>query len=488
VSRSTLEQPPATRAASDGANTALQPIRAKLASPSGGAIALALATAAQNVLGLAFTLIFARWLGASGYASLAVLVSAFLVLSVPGTALQVAVARRLGRATSLAHAAAGRRRAESDAARVVASAWPWIRAVALATAICGGVGLAAREPLAGSLAIDEPWAAGLLPATAAAWALLCVARGAWQALGRYRLVAASIVADATLRICAGVVLVAGGLGVAGAFAASVASFLVVAAVLIFRLRGTAPPRAAASAQPSIGRLVSESAVPMAALGILLAMQEIHVIFAKHLNADRIAGGYAAVAVAAKTIVWVAVGLAMYTVPEAARRSAAGRDPRVAALHALAILGLCSLGMVAIFAIAGRTVIRAAFGEELTAAVSALAPLGAAMSGLAVAYVLAQYHVALGRRLPLAVLACALLVELAVCAAFGQDPQLLAWGLAAVFSGAATVLAAYGFAPLPAGTDAHPAAPVVAVATRVDAATAVGHADARDQAQEQATRR
>ena len=53
------------------------------------------AVIAQNVLALVFTIIFARLLGAAGYGSLAVLVSAYIILMVPGSALQIAVAREL---------------------------------------------------------------------------------------------------------------------------------------------------------------------------------------------------------------------------------------------------------------------------------------------------------------------------------------------------------------------------------------------------------
>lgn len=410
-----------------------------------GALPLALATAAQNVLGLLFTLVFARWLGAGGYASLAVLVSAFLVLSVPGTALQVATARRLGQAASLAsrHDRANQR--ASTPAHAAAGAWPWLRALALITAGSLVLGLAAREPLARLLAVDTAWGAGLLPATAASWALLGVARGAWQALGHYRLVAASIVGDASLRIVAAAALVACGLDVTGAFAGSGVSFVVVALVLLALLHRSAPPRRVLAPHPPLLRLVRESAVPTAVLALLLALQELHVILAKHLNPDRVAGGYAAVAVAAKAIMWVAVGLSMYVVPESVRRISRARDPRTPALHAGALLTACAVAVVALFIVAGNELIRAAFGPELTGAMSALFPLGVAMALLAGTYVLAQYHVALGRRLPLPVLCAALAIEIAAALRFGHDPNLLAWALVAVFFATTVMLAASGLA-------------------------------------------
>ena len=57
------------------------------------ATGLAAATLASNAIALLFTVLFARLLGADGYGSLAALISMFLILAVPGSALQVVVAR-----------------------------------------------------------------------------------------------------------------------------------------------------------------------------------------------------------------------------------------------------------------------------------------------------------------------------------------------------------------------------------------------------------
>jgi glycosyltransferase involved in cell wall biosynthesis len=57
------------------------------------AAGMAAATLASNAIALLFTVLFARILGAEDYGSLAALVSTFLILAVPGSALQVAVAR-----------------------------------------------------------------------------------------------------------------------------------------------------------------------------------------------------------------------------------------------------------------------------------------------------------------------------------------------------------------------------------------------------------
>src|SRR5215204_926779 len=62
-------------------------------SESGKAAGLAAATLVNNGIQLLFTVVFTRLLGATGYGTLAALISAFLILLVAGQSLQVAAAR-----------------------------------------------------------------------------------------------------------------------------------------------------------------------------------------------------------------------------------------------------------------------------------------------------------------------------------------------------------------------------------------------------------
>src|SRR4051812_1703787 len=64
-------------------------------SDAGKAAGMAIAQLAANVISLAFVIVFARVLGDDGYGSLGSLLSLFLILYVPGQALQVAVAREV---------------------------------------------------------------------------------------------------------------------------------------------------------------------------------------------------------------------------------------------------------------------------------------------------------------------------------------------------------------------------------------------------------
>ena len=71
------------------------------------AAGLAVATIAQQLMAVVFTIVFTRILGTDGYGSLAALINLTVILLVPGSALQVVAARqgtlgRLGRGGELA--------------------------------------------------------------------------------------------------------------------------------------------------------------------------------------------------------------------------------------------------------------------------------------------------------------------------------------------------------------------------------------------------
>src|SRR5215204_5781567 len=64
-------------------------------SDTGKAAGMAVAQLVANAVALTFVVVFARILGDDGYGSLGSLLSLFLILYVPGQALQVAVAREV---------------------------------------------------------------------------------------------------------------------------------------------------------------------------------------------------------------------------------------------------------------------------------------------------------------------------------------------------------------------------------------------------------
>jgi glycosyltransferase involved in cell wall biosynthesis/O-antigen/teichoic acid export membrane protein len=402
------------------------PLRTRLAgSPTMQAAGLAFATLAANAIALLFTIVFARLLGADGYGSLAALVSTFLVISVPGSALQVAAARET---------ALGRLGPRDELAATVRG-WTGRLAGLLVAAIVIGVVL--REPLASLVGVSETWAAAAIPATGMLWLALSLERGVLQGAGAYRPVGISIVAEASGRLVVGALLVALGAGVAGAYLGTPLAFLATGAWLVVQLRRRL---GAGGAEPvhrhRLRDLIGGAWAPVAGLTLLAVLQNIDVIIVKREIGGDVAGSYAAAAVAAKSIVWVAIGVGLYLLPEATRRAAQDLDPRPVLIRALAIVAILAVPMLALFAVAPELLLRVAFGEKYTASASALVVLGAAMSLLAVAYLAVQYMLALGRTSFLWILGLTAVAEPLLLTAGGETPL----GVAAVVFGLQCVAA------------------------------------------------
>ncbi len=400
------------------------------------------AVIAQNVLALIFTIIFARLLGASGYGSLAVLVSAYIILMVPGSALQIAVAREVS----------GERAAGSP--DVGAGVHRWLVRLAIGTVLVGLVAIPLRSVIGAIINVDDLWGAAAIPVTAMLWVILCVERGVLQGFERYRAVAFSIVGEATSRIVFALVLVGIGLDVTGAFLGAALGFLAMALALSVPLRRVLPaPDPAKAGEARLRELLVGARAPVIALTLLLAIQELHVIVVKHEASGDAAGSYAVAAVAAKAIIWIAVGLGMYLVPEAARRSKTGEDARAILLRCLALIVGAGIPMVLIFVAAGKPLLKAVFGEDLTLASDALPWLGLAMVLLACTYLSVQYLLALHRYRFIWVLALAVVVEVVALISIGADLTRVAMALLAVQAVCAAVVLFLALGRRPPGAEA-----------------------------------
>jgi len=382
-------------------------MRVVTASDTGRAAGLAGAVLAMNVLALVFTVVFARTLGPSGYGSLAALISAFIILMVPGSALQIATAREVSHALAEDDPSAG------------AGVRRWLGHLAVATLVVALAAVPARFLIAAAINVDQEWAAAAVPVTAMLWAMVSVERGALQGFQRYRLVGFSLVGEAAFRLAFAIPLVAAGLDVTGAFLATGVALVAVGLALSVPLHRLLP-LLGTEGDKGVRELLTGSWIPVIGLTLLFALQEVHVIVVKHEASSDAAGSYAVAAVAAKAIIWIAVGLGMYLLPEAARRSRTGVDARPILQRTLAVIVAASVPMVLVYAAAGHQLLGLVFGEDLTAASGALPWLGLAMGLLACSYLCVQYLLALGRASFIWILAVAGVLEVLLVAGIGAN--------------------------------------------------------------------
>jgi O-antigen/teichoic acid export membrane protein len=359
------------------------------------AVGLAGAMVINNVIALGSVIVFSREL--SDYGSLAALVSYFLILAVVGYAMQVATARE----AVLGHLGVG--------PGMAATIRNWIKVTLLFTAVMTVLSVLARHPIAEAVGVKYQWAAALGIPAGCLYLLLCMMRGFLQGLGDYRSVGISLIGEQAARLAIGGVL-AIGLGVTGAYIGTPLSFVAMMLYCAVPLRRRLG-RAQAGKRPAVELWVHVARAwpAIAALGIIAVLQNIDIIAAKHRFSSELASSYSATAVAAKVLIWVAMGAGFYLVPEVSRRRAHGEDTRPVLAKALAIVGVAAIPCLLIYGLLPRLLIRAAFGSNRLLAVDALFILGLAFTVLAATYLAVQYMLAQKRTwflLPLGLVAVA----------------------------------------------------------------------------------
>ena len=278
----------------------------------------------------------------------------------------------------------------------------WTRSCSLAFVAVAAVSVLLRQPLARAhrRRPSVPWAAAAIPPTGVLWMLLCLQRGA--AAGAARVSAGRRVdrrRGGPARLVFGAAAGRRRRWASPArFLGTPLAFVVVGAVAGAR---AAPARRARAADHgplrTLRSLVGDGGCPIAGARLLASLQNIDVIMAKHQLSGDDAGSYAAAAVAAKAVVWVAIGIGLHLLPEATRRAAAGLEPRPVLLRALAIAAVVAAPGAARSSRSRPSCCCASPSAPTSRqAADALLVLGAAMTLLAVTYLTVQYMLALRR--------------------------------------------------------------------------------------------
>jgi O-antigen/teichoic acid export membrane protein len=354
------------------------------------AVGLAGAMIINNVIALGSTVVFARLL--DDYGSLAALISYFLILSVVGQALQVATARE----GVLGHLGVG--------ASLLATVKRWTRSLVVVTVAVTVVSILLRDPIAQAVGVKgDQWAAAIGLPAGCLWLGLSILRGVLQGVGDYRGVGISLIGEQGVRLVLGATLAAAGLGVTGAYLGTPLSFIAMGTYCAIRIRkhvqlvsGESLATTDAPVGISLWTHVKRAWAPIAGLIVIAVLQNIDIIAAKHRFGKNLASSYGATAVAAKVMIWIAIGAGFYLVPEVSRRRAAGEDTRPVLAGALAIIAVFSIPVLLIFGVEPRLLLRLAFGPKRLQASNSLFVLGVAFTILAATYLAIQYMLALKR--------------------------------------------------------------------------------------------
>jgi len=264
-----------------------------------------------------------------------------------------------------------------------------------------------------------------------------------------------MVGEAAGRLFFGLALAGAGLGVTGAFLGTTASLVATLAILARSYERALGRRSREHA--STRSLAARLSSPAMALALFAVLQNVDVIVVKHLAPAPVAGAYAAASLSAKVIVWIAVGLALYLLPESARRATAGLETRRLLLGALALVALAGVTMTAAFAALGPQLLGLVFGAGYSLAGAVLPWLALAMTLLGASYLAAQYLLALERPRFLVTLAAAAVLEPVVLTVAGGDLGRVAVALLVLQLALAAALLATSLSSRGAGTRVSPRA-------------------------------
>jgi O-antigen/teichoic acid export membrane protein len=370
---------------------------------------LAIAGVVANGAGVVLTVFLARMLSPHSYGVLNQLTGLYLILSMPGSAVVVAVVRRvtLWHEDGTGHLVrrwAGRVHRQGTMLVVAWAALVFVsrHGVAVLLNQRSGIGIAA------------------ILTAAAFFVLLSLDRGLLQAHRSYTPLAANLIVEVFVRISAVLVLVAAGFGPSGAAvgvllgemaAAAHARWAAVRAWSGGTERHVRPTGwlAAIRPDPLLGGATSarrqvaiDLAVASVALSMVAVLQNVDVLVVGRDNPTH-SGAYAAVSVTSKAIVFGAVVLGGYLLPEAAIRWRQGGHALRQLAVVLVFLAIPSVLLLGIALLAPETLLQVVFHHAYTAASDALAPLVLAMILLSVSVVLTMYLLAVGRRWVAAVL-------------------------------------------------------------------------------------
>jgi O-antigen/teichoic acid export membrane protein len=325
---------------------------------------------------------------------------------------------------------------------LLATVRSWTRAMVAFTLALTVVSVVLRQPIADLVGVEHyPWAAAVGLPAGCLYLEVSLLRGVLQGVGDYRSVGYSLVGEQASRLVFGTTLAAAGLGVTGAYIGSLLSYVAMSLYCMFELgrrvygRDWRPSRQARTVTLAVAfRLwphVKRAWAPIAGLIVIAMLQNVDIIVANHQFTKHAASSYSAVAVAAKVLIWVAMGAGFYLVPEVSRRRAEGEDTRPVLARALAIILVCAVPVLLIFAFASEPLIRIAFGAGRASAHAALLPLGAAFTVLAGTYLAIQYMLALKRTRFLVVMAAVAIAEPILLLQASREPTKFATVVLAV---------------------------------------------------------
>ena len=347
-----------------------------------GALVVAAAGFFANVLNLGVSVLIARLLNPNAYGAFSQMVGIFFIVALPGSALSVAVVRRATQYLVLDDEPLMRHWQRRLNQRLLR----WASGFSL-------LALAASFVIAYWLGHRSWLAVWINTLAAITWALLNVDRALLQARQRYVDLAKNFALEGVVRT---IFMVAfSPFGVTGI----VSGLLVAICVARIHARRLVHPGAREDG-PMLDHtgVTGDLLIALATLGLLATLQFLDVFLVGRYAQDR-AGAYSAISQVAKTVVYGAIILGNFLLPETSIADRRGGDAYRQLAIACGLLSIPTVILVIASEAGAEPLLRLVFGARYASAYASLSTLILAMGFLAGSTLLSTYLLGSGRRWP-----------------------------------------------------------------------------------------
>ncbi len=350
---------------------------------------LAVGGLVANALNVVATVVVARLLTTDQYGGVAQLIGLYFVLSMPGSALLVSVVRRITAMTTFGHGAD----AQAWTARLY-------RKAVFGVAVWSVISIAVEGPVSHALRLPDDGGVAFTMIAAGFWLLLCLDRAVLQSHRRYASLGMSLMVEIGVRTVLVLIFAELGWGIWG-YALGLMIGEVAAAAqarLVSQRAWDYAVQAALPADQSSRSLTLsiDLAAALAGFAFLGVLQNADIILVGRLHHAN-AGSYAAISVASKALVFGAILLGSYILPEASIRWHRGG-------HALRQLGVTlvfllipTVVLLLVALAVPKQFLTLFFGARLAGGAPAFATLVGGMACLGATVVLTNYLLGAARR-------------------------------------------------------------------------------------------
>lgn len=363
------------------------------------------------------TVFVARLLVSVQYGALTKLLALFFVLSMPGMALMVGVVRRV---TAWDASAMGERVAT------------WMRRIhRVGLVSLAGVVVAvwlARQPIVDAMRLPGSTAMVEIVAAGGVWVLLAMDRGVLQSRRHYRVLATNLILEGTIRT-AGMIVLAAGFGLQGAALGILLSEIVTIVHVRWALwraegdlRGGVVGALGDGTRTIVhsGRdLAADVAAATVSMGLLAVLQNADVVIFGSRSPGH-SGVYAAISVPSKALVFVAILLVNYLLPETSIRYREGGHALRQLGYTLGIMAVPAVVLLGVAVVMPNRILGLVFGARYEAGAAGFSALVLSMMLLCVALVLSVYLLGTGWRWVVVPLAGGSAVLIVLCLLAGHS--------------------------------------------------------------------